>query len=87
MLNTLEREKGKMTTVLDQLKSMKSDKACLEELVILYIVILNNWNKLKLLLIYKLLHYICTYIFYKNDFFIYLVKKIRNWSCRRTKCN
>lgn len=34
LLNTLEREKGKMTTALDQLKSMKSDKSCLEELVI-----------------------------------------------------
>lgn len=35
LLNTLEREKAKMTTALDQLKSMKSDKSCLEELVIL----------------------------------------------------
>lgn len=34
LLNTLEREKGKVTTALDQLKSMKSDKSCLEELVI-----------------------------------------------------
>ncbi|VVC26804.1 Major intrinsic protein, conserved site [Cinara cedri] len=33
LLNTLEREKGKMTTALDQLKSMKSDKSCLEELL------------------------------------------------------
>lgn len=40
LLNTLEREKGKMTTALDQLKSMKSDKSCLEELVICYVI--NN---------------------------------------------
>ncbi|XP_027851398.2 nucleoprotein TPR-like isoform X1 [Aphis gossypii] len=33
LLNTLEREKGKMATALDQLKSMKSDKSCLEELL------------------------------------------------------
>lgn len=34
LLSTLEREKGKMITALDQLKSMKSDKSSLEELVI-----------------------------------------------------
>ncbi|XP_050441789.1 nucleoprotein TPR-like [Adelges cooleyi] len=33
ILNTLEREKGKMATALEQLKSMKSDKASLEELL------------------------------------------------------
>ncbi|XP_050525478.1 nucleoprotein TPR-like [Daktulosphaira vitifoliae] len=33
ILNTLEREKGKMTTALEQLKSMKSDKSSLEELL------------------------------------------------------
>lgn len=45
LLNTLEREKGKMTTALDQLKSMKSDKSCLEELVICYIINKLYWTE------------------------------------------
>lgn len=46
LLNTLEREKGKMTTALDQLKSMKSDKSCLEELVIIcYIINKLYWTE------------------------------------------
>lgn len=41
LLNTLEREKGKMTTALDQLKSMKSDKSCLEELVTIFFFLIQ----------------------------------------------
>lgn len=42
LLNTLEREKSKMTTALDQLKSMKSDKSCLEELVKCHNITINK---------------------------------------------